>query len=176
MPAPKTYDRYQYETSPKKVAPNSKPKKSPQKPKKSTVKAKPTKEELKKAKRLEAKKRAKLVMYICFGFAILFAIGYRNSQINESFAQKQKLEREISEMKKANGQLEVSIQNGLNLNQLEQVAKEKFGMQKLTNKQTIYIDLPKKDYVEAGTEKVIIIEEEENFFQKIIDNILNIFK
>jgi hypothetical protein len=72
--------------------------------------------------------------------------------------------------------LEVSIQNSLNLNQLEKEAKEHLGMQKLTNKQTVYIDLPKKDYVEAGTEKIIIIEEKESLIDSILNTIKNIFK
>jgi len=44
-------------------------------------------------------------------------------------------------------------------------------MQKLTNKQTVYISLPKKDYVEPATEEVII-EKETNWFQNIINKIL----
>jgi len=44
-------------------------------------------------------------------------------------------------------------------------------MQKLTNKQTVYISLPKKDYVEAATEEVII-EEETNWFENIINKIV----
>ena len=60
----------------------------------------------------------------------------------------------------------------MNLNDIEKLAKEKLGMQKLTNKQTIYVSLPKKDYVESASEKVVI-EDNENWFQKLIDKILN---
>jgi len=45
-------------------------------------------------------------------------------------------------------------------------------MQKLTNKQTVYITLPKKDYVEPATEEVIK-ETEKNWFEKFIDKIFN---
>ena len=44
-------------------------------------------------------------------------------------------------------------------------------MQKLTNKQTVYISLPKKDYVQSATEEVII-EKEESLFENIINKIL----
>ena len=54
----------------------------------------------------------------------------------------------------------------------EKQAKEKLGMQKLTNKQTVYITLPKKDYVEPATEEVIK-ETEKNWFEKFIDKIFN---
>ena len=176
MPAPKRYDRYQYETSPRKIAPSQIPKKKPKAPKKPSTKTKPTKEELRAVKKAEAQKKAKLVFYLCMGFVILFTIGYRNSQINENFSKKQALEKQISMLKKENEQLEVSIQNNQNLNQLEQAAKERLGMQKLTNKQTVYIDLPKKDYVEAGAEKVIIEEEQEGILERILNKIQNIFK
>ena len=38
-------------------------------------------------------------------------------------------------LSKTNQQLAVSIENSLNLNNIEQVAKEKIGMQKLNNNQ-----------------------------------------
>ena len=47
-------------------------------------------------------------------------------------------------------------------------------MQKLSSKQTVYINLPKKDYVEQRTEEVII-EEEKNIFETIKSTIMNIF-
>ena len=48
-------------------------------------------------------------------------------------------------------------------------------MQKLTSKQTIYIDLPKKDYVESGSEEVKI-EENAGLLDSIINYLKNIFK
>ena len=43
-------------------------------------------------------------------------------------------------------------------------------MQKLTNKQTVYVALPKKDYVETSTEEVIV-EEERNWLEQLIEKI-----
>ena len=60
----------------------------------------------------------------------------------------------------------------MNLSVIEKLAKEKLGMQKLNNRQTVYVTLPKKDYVEPASEEVVQ-EEEENWFQKLIDKILN---
>ena len=45
------------------------------------------------------------------------------------------------------------------------------GMQKLSNAQKIYINLPKKDYIESANEEKIM-EENLNIFEKI----MNIFK
>ena len=51
---------------------------------------------------------------------------------------------------------------------IEKEAKEKLGMEKLTNKQTVYVTLPKKDYVESATEKVVL-KEDKTWLQKIAD-------
>ena len=83
----------------------------------------------------------------------------------------QNLKKELSSLEKENEQLKVNIENSVNLNNIEQAAKEKLGMQKLTNKQAVYVSLPKKDYIETSTEEVKI-EEDQNWFEKI----LNIFK
>ena len=48
------------------------------------------------------------------------------------------------------------------------------GMQKLTSKQTIYVSLPKRDYVEPATEEVII--EEKNEYESILKKIKNMCK
>ena len=114
-------------------------------------------------------------MYLALGFAVLLMIGYRNSQINEAFTYNQKLEKQISNIQKENEQLEVNIQNSLNLSQIEQEAKERLGMQKLNSKQTTYIQLPKKDYVEAGAEHVIVENNSENILEIIINWFKNLF-
>ena len=69
--------------------------------------------------------------------------------------------------------MQVTIENSLNLSNIEKQAKEKLGMQKLTNKQTVYVSLPKKDYIESATEKVEISDNNENWFQKLVDKIFN---
>ena len=45
-------------------------------------------------------------------------------------------------------------------------------MQKLTNKQTVYVTLPKKDYVESASEEVVI-EKEKSWFEQVVDKIFN---
>ena len=99
-------------------------------------------------------------------------ISYRNSQINEKFSEVQTLKKELSSIQKENEQLKVSIENSLNLNTIEKLAKEKLGMQKLTNKQTVYVTLPKKDYVESASEEVVI-EQEKNWFEEFVDKIFH---
>ena len=107
-----------------------------------------------------------------YQYDIMDVLKYYLPQINEKFSKVQTLKRELSAVQKENEQLKVSIENSLNLNNVEKVAKEKLGMQKLTNKQTIYITLPKKDYVESSSEEVII-EKDKNWFEQLRDKIFN---
>lgn len=160
----RTISKYQYETSPRKLEPDYMPKKKVA-PKKTSAKVKKKSTGKRKAKKQENVEK-KVVKYLAIGFAIVFAIAYRNSKIDESFAKMQRLKTELSEVEKQNVQLEIAIENSMNLNNLEQQAKELLGMQKLSNKQTVYVDFPKEDYIEAASEKVII-ENNNSIFQKI---------
>ena len=170
---PRNFNKYQYETSPRKLEPEYTPPKNPYKAKKTTVRKQVTaitnnEKQIKKQKR-------RAIKYLIIGFIILFGISYRNSQIDENFAKVQNLKEELAEVEKQNAQLEVSIENGLNISNLEQEAKEQLGMQKLNSKQTIYITLPKNDYIEPASEEVII-EEKGTGIKGIINTITNIFK
>lgn len=171
---------YQYETSPRKIKPEyNKPKKSQYK--KQSVKKKETNKVTKNKKQDEIKNKKILNFRVKFAifckavliFGILFFVLFRNSQISEAFSKIQSLKSEITSIQKENDQLEINIQNSININNIEKEAKELLGMQKLTNKQTVYISLPKKDYVEHRTEEVII-EEEKSFFEKILEKIIGV--
>lgn len=184
---------YQYETSPRKIKPEyNKPRKNAPQYNKPKTKAQPKKvtkkvtkkKEIDKEKKKQEEQKAKnaLIAKTKFSvfikcailFAVMFFMIYRNSKLSESFSQIQNLKAQITEIEKENDQIEISIQNSLNLNNIEQAAKELLGMQKLNNKQTSYITLSKKDYVEARTEKVII-EEETTWIEGIIEKVKNIF-
>ena len=192
---PRQYS-YQYETSPRKIKPdyNKTRKNAPQynKPKNKTkpktkgkVKAQKPKHELKKdtlKKQDDVKAQNKLLAKTKFVvgvksvllFLIIFFMIFMNSKLNESFSQIQKLKTQITEIQKENDQLAINIQNNINLNNIEQAAKELLGMQKLSSKQTFYINLPKEDYIEPRTEKVIIEEQKDekesiNIFEKLKD-------
>lgn len=159
--------RYQYETSPRKMEPDIK---RTNRRKLEVVKDVPRQEI--KVSAAQKKKHRKVTLTIAALFILLLTISYRNSQINEEFNNVQTLKKELSALQKENEQLKVTIENGENLNNIEKEAKEKLGMQKLTNKQTIYVSLPKKDYVESPSEKVIV-EESTNWFQEAIDKFFN---
>ncbi len=161
---------YQYTTSPRKLEPDVQRKRNKRQQKLKVVEDLP-RQRVQLSK--EQKKRQKNITLVVIGiFILLLTISYRNSQINEKFTEVQTLKKELSSLEKENQQLEVTIQNSLNLNNIEKQAKEKLGMQKLTNKQTVYVTLPKKDYVEPATEEVVKTEEK-NWFQQFVDKIFN---
>ena len=160
--------KYQYGTSPRKLEPNHKKQKTQKKGNLKIVKDVPRQQV--KVSKEQKKKQQKIALIVIALFALLLTISYRNSQINEKFNQAQNLKRELASIEKENEQLKVSIENSMTLNTIEKLAKEKLGMQKLTNKQTVYVNLPKKDYVESATEE-IIEKDEQNWFQKIISSI-----
>lgn len=163
--------RYEYSTTPRKLEPEYKPQRQSRKRKLKVVEDLPRQEV--KVSKEQKKKQTKVTLTVIAIFILLLTISYRNSQINERFNEVQTLKKELSSLEKENEQLRVNIENGLNLNTIEKLAKEKLGMQKLTNKQTVYVSLPKKDYVESATEEVVI-EEEENWFTKIINKYFNL--
>lgn len=163
---------YQYETSPRKYEPeyNDKPRRKKSKQNKQTKKS-----VNKKATRFENFKfRFMCILNAVMFLTAVFVISSRSALITQSFAEIQSLKTTINDIKKENDQLEINIQNSLNLSNIEQTAKDMLGMQKLTNKQTIYLSLPKKDYIEPSTEKVIL-EEKTNIIDLICNFIGNIF-
>jgi len=172
---PKSYNRYQYETSPRKLKPEYTPAKNPYKQKKTTINKNENQNQKKKTNIKNKNKKAKTIMYIALAFSILFTISYRNAQIDENFSEVQDLKEELALLQKENEQLEVSIESNLNLSNLEEQARDLLGMHKLTSKQTIYVDLPKSDYIQSSAEK-IVIEEDGLSFKSIFETITNLFK
>lgn len=162
--------RYEYTTSPRKIQPDYRPKKQTKKRNLKVVENLPRQDV--KVSKLQKERQMKLTLIVVAIFIFLLTISYRNSQINEKFSEVQSLKNQLSSLQKENEQLKVSIENGLNLNNIEKLAKEKLGMQKLTNKQTLYVSLPKKDYVESATEEVVI-ENSKNWFEQFADKIFN---
>jgi cell division protein FtsL len=162
--------KYQYGTSPRKVEPDYNNRKKNKKEKLKVVEDLPRKQI--KISVEQRKKQFKLTLTVAAVFLLLLTISCRNSQIDKKFTEIQTQKKELSEIKKENEQLKVSIENSLNLNNIEKVAKEELGMQKLTNKQTVYITLPKKDYIESATEK-IITNEQKNWLEELFSKFFN---
>lgn len=164
--------RYETGTSPRKLEPDYQRKQKRKKPRLRVVEDLP-RQEVKVSKAQKVRQR-QLTLVVAGIFLLLVTISYRNSQINEKFNEVQDLKQQLASLEKENEQLEVSIENSLNANNVEKLAKEQLGMQKLTNKQTVNVILPKKDYVEPSKEEITIEDDEnENWFQKLLDKFKN---
>lgn len=162
--------RYETGTSPRKLEPDYQRKQKRKKPRLRVVEDLP-RQEVKVSKAQKVRQR-QLTLVVAGIFLLLVTISYRNSQINEKFNEVQDLKQQLASLEKENEQLEVSIENSLNTNNIEKLAKEQLGMQKLTNKQTVNVILPKKDYVEPSKEEITIEDDEnENWFQKLLDKL-----
>lgn len=163
---------YEYETSPRKLRPEFERETTyrvPQARKKANTQAQ-KKKIVKKAEQNDHSMVIKYCAFSVFIFLILLAFIYSDSKVDEAFSRIQTLKTEMSKLQKENDQLEIGIQNSLNLNNIEQAAKEMLGMQKLDNSQKVYISLPKKDYIEPVIEDVVKAEER-SIWQKIINSL-----
>lgn len=155
--------KYQYETSPRKVKTDYEKSKK----KKLKVVENLPRQDVKVSKKQKRQQR-KLIFTIVGIFLLVLTISCRNSQIDKKFDEIQEQKKELSSVQKENEQLKVNIENSLNLNNIEKVAKDELGMEKLTNKQTVYVTLPKKDYIESASEK-ITINENKNWLEKLME-------
>lgn len=160
--------KYQYGTSPRKIDPNydRKPNKTTRKGKLKIVEDLPRQQV--KVSKEQRKKQLKMTVAVAGLFLVLLTISCRNSQIDKKFTQIQEQKKELSTLQKENEQLKVNIENSLNLSNIEKTAKEELGMEKLTSKQTVYVALPKKDYIESASEKVVM-DGQKNWFEQIFE-------
>ncbi len=168
------YNRYQYETSPRKLEPEYSPV-TKKYPKKSVTPRNRNKtKNISKASIIRRKDQFKLIAAVLIVFSAVLTMSYRNSQIDESFSKTEELKEKYMAIEKENDQMKVDIENSLNYNNVEQQAKELLGMQKLSNKQTVYVNLPKKDYIQPATETVVI-EKNDGFINTVINKFKSIF-
>lgn len=164
--------KYQYGTSPRKLEPDY-TRKTSQKPKRKPLKVvKELPRQQIQISKEQRKKQMKTTVTVVGLFLLLLTISCRNSQIDRQFDQIQDQKKQLAALQKENEQLKVSIENSVNISNIEKVAKEELGMQKLSGKQTVYVTLPKKDYVESASEKVVI-EKSKTWWEKVADKILN---
>lgn len=164
--------KYQYGTSPRKLEPDYTRKTSQRQKRKQLKVVKELPRQQIQISKEQRKKQMKTTVTVVGLFLLLLTISCRNSQIDRQFEQIQDQKKQLAALQKENEQLKVSIENSVNISNIEKVAKEELGMQKLSGKQTVYVTLPKKDYVESASEKVVI-EKNKTWWEKVADKILN---
>lgn len=118
--------KYQYDTSPRKLEPDYN--RETKKRKLEVVKDLP-RQSINVSKE-QRKRQFKITVTVAALFLLLLTISCRNSQIDKQFNNIQEQKKQLSVLQKENEQLKVSIQNSLNLSNIEKVAREELGMQK----------------------------------------------
>ncbi len=150
--------QYQYGTSPRKLA--NQP----------VVKQKSKKKKVKVNKKKLLQHKIKIFSSIGIMFAIMFAISYRYSFINQQYNNIRGLKKEYNAIQTTNDQIAIGIQNSLDLTQIERYAKDKLGMQKPLASQIKYLDIQKEDKVELNTQ----VTSKESVFQNFFDEMAKI--
>lgn len=108
--------------------------------------------------------------FLCM-FSILLLICYRSSVINESFQKLGEIKRELEDVYVLNAQIESDIQTQTDLSNIETYAKYQLGMQKPKESQIQRIYVEKEDRI---TTPIVIEEEKTNFWDKVINDVLNL--
>ena len=88
---------------------------------------------------------------ICFAVAFVIVNGY--VKINEARGQLAQLEKQYNDIVAANQDLQVKIDKAIDLEQLQAVANEKYGMVRPERYQMFYVDMEQGDASEIYAEK-----------------------
>lgn len=112
--------------------------------------------EVRKEKRASNERATKsmanfLRVAFCFALAFIIVNGY--VQINEAYNEIAALEKQYNETVAANQALQMKIDKQVNLEELQTVASEEYGMVRPERYQMFYVDMHQGDYAETVTEE-----------------------
>ena len=128
-----------------------------------------------KVARRSLKPAAVLMAVLCFAIAFTIVNGY--VKINEAYGKISDLDAEYNKIVAANQDLQVKIDKAVDLEQLQLIAEEKYGMIRPERSQVFYVDMEQEDY--AVTSKNSEKKSEEvamNGVTGTITGTMNIFK
>lgn len=92
-----------------------------------------------------------LKVVFCFAIAFFMVNGY--VRINEAYNEVAKLEKEYNNIIATNQALQVKIDKAVDLEQLQSIAGEKYGMARPSRYQVFYVDMEQADVAETHTAK-----------------------
>ncbi len=91
-------------------------------------------------------------LYVVMAFVLAFTMVNGYVKINEANESVAKLKAEYNSIVASNQALQVKIDKTVDLNQLQTMAEEKFGMMRPERHQMVYVELPMEDLAENGEE------------------------
>lgn len=119
------------------------------------------------------KSRVKLIASIIIVFSMFMVITYRYNLINEENLEVQGLKKELKRVAAEVSLAQIELEQNLNLDTVENYAKQKLGMQKPEKNQIVYVDTRQEEHVNNVKEDISFWDK----IQQMIDSIReNIFK
>lgn len=166
------YDFELFETKPERapLAAEPAPKASPKKKKANVIRL--DEKQLRRSRRHSAHSLRTMVN-LCLVLVVVGAIGaivFSQVQLTELTDQINTANQALSEEKSLTVQLEMMAASQMDTDDLEAYAREKLGMEKVTEGQTSYISLARED---TGT--VVQANRQSNFLEEIWNSVLSIF-
>ncbi len=122
---------------------------------------------IEKAKKDQEKRTAiKRFFFSAVAAGMMMMLIICNSTLNELTAENGKLKNELSDAESENTRITLEIEQGTNLTDVENYAKNNLGMSKLDRSQTQYITLDEND-------KVVVMDDKDK--NGLIDKIMSLF-
>lgn len=111
-----------------------------------------------------SKTKAVLAVAVCF--MVCFIILYRYSVITEFTYRINRYNRELNELKLSNDRLRMQTEQGIDLINIERMAKDRLGLQRPDQYQIVYVMVPRRD----STQAVADVDIDKLYRQEIIAN------
>lgn len=109
----------------------------------------------------------KSLFYVLIGVLLASSLLYCKAMQVELEAEHASLINQISVLKSENTGMQIKLESKLSLSKIEEYAKNELGLEKLDDQKIEYINFSESDKAEVIKSK--------NFFEKIIDNIKELF-
>lgn len=120
-----------------------------------------------KTKKIEKSNYNSLVVFIIIGFILCFGMVLLKVKINETTSQIQKQTKLLNELKSDEVRIKMNIESNVSLNNIEKIAKEELGLNKIETSQMEYVNIKKDDENIVVNKKQTLWDEIKNFFGNI---------
>lgn len=120
------------------------------------------------------KLNTKIIIMMIIVFILAFFILYREAEIDKKLNENMILKKQSEILEKENNQEEILVQNNVSLTNIEELAKQKLKMRKISAENTVQITFNDTDFIEnINNEK--LQREDESFLIKIYKYINGLF-
>ncbi len=118
-------------------------------------------------KKAKKTRTSSVIMVLCI-FSMALVLVYRYNVINEKNLESQALANDLSKIEATLFSSQMDVELNTDLNQIEDYAKQKLGMQKPDKNQTIYVDTSKSS-------NLVKVKNDTSFIQNVTEKISEFF-